>query len=225
MTSYRKAETPASVLQEGQAMAEALLVCLALLLLSSASVWLFRAQQVALSVQHASARSAFLAARQLPSASNQSAGRNYVIAHLRSTPSAQTRYRLADQWKADNRRIFQVDVRQPLAVPFADGGLFARMSAHNGATPALTLKRSTAILIDAGHASSDAHTQQRVAQAQTAWALAAHTSYDLAEKINHAMAPVDAAWSRPLLMSEWVGHWASVVPEDTLDAHANKGQP
>lgn len=225
MSSYRKADIPASLPQAGQAMAEALLVCLTLLVLSSASVWLFRAQQVALSVQHASARAAFLAARQLPSPGNPSAGPNYVIAHLRSTPSAQTRYRLADQWKADNRRIYQAHVWQPLTVPFSHGGLLAGMSAHKGASPALTLKRSTAILIDAGHASSDAHTQQRVAQAQTAWALAARTSYDLAEKINQAMAPVDAAWSRPLLMSEWVGHWASVVPKDALKVQVSEGQP
>lgn len=55
-----------SVRQHGQALAEALVVCLALLMLWAGSTWLARLQNVALQAQHAAGFAAFAASRSWP---------------------------------------------------------------------------------------------------------------------------------------------------------------
>ncbi|CAM5400991.1 type IV pilus modification PilV family protein [Eoetvoesiella caeni] len=80
----------------------------------------------------------------------------------------------------------------------------------------LPLVRHTAILLDAGHASSDVGTQVRVAQSDLAWAAAANVSYGLGAKISSAMNTVDGAWRRPQPVFDWLGPWHEIIPEHHL---------
>ena len=61
-----------SVRQHGQALAEALVVCLALLMLWAGSTWLARLQNMALQAQHAAGFAAFAASRSWPTEAGES---------------------------------------------------------------------------------------------------------------------------------------------------------
>jgi hypothetical protein len=79
------------------------------------------------------------------------------------------------------------------------------------------LRRHTAILADAGHASGDTQAQQRVADSGLAWADSANASYAQGNKIADAMISVDAAWDRAQPIFDWLGPWAGHVPDTHLD--------
>lgn len=77
----------------------------------------------------------------------------------------------------------------------------------------LVMRRHTAILTGAAHASGDAATQQVVADSALGWSKSAGSSYALGNSIATAMSSVDAAWSRPEPIFDWLGPWAGYVPD------------
>lgn len=83
-------------------------------------------------------------------------------------------------------------------------------------TYSIPLVRQTAILLGAGHASSDRETQVRVAQSGLGWSSAANASYGLSRKISSVMNAVDGAWRRPEPVFDWLGPWHGVIPEHHL---------
>src|SRR5690606_28392694 len=87
------------------------------------------------------------------------------------------------------------------------------------------LERFTSIISNAGHASSDAQVQQRLAQSELGWSSAATSSYALSERIHHGVAASDSAWERPLATIEWLAEWAGEVPGHLLFRNTQKGQP
>lgn len=202
-------------LQQGQGMAEALIVCLALLTLVSAGVWLFQAHHLAVLAQHESSRVAFRATRYLSVMGHPGLYVDQVVPALRLDKVAQARYALTQELGTDKRQVYRADASASLLKPFSDNIRFAQLNQTPGTLgDRLDIVRSTAILLDAGHASSDQLAQQRLADAPLVWANAANRSYSLSERIHHAVAATDAAWSRPLAMSEWLSHWADVIPLD-----------
>ncbi|PLC49473.1 hypothetical protein CR159_12780 [Pollutimonas subterranea] len=80
----------------------------------------------------------------------------------------------------------------------------------------LALRRHTAILTGAGHASSDTAAQQVVADSALAWSQSASASYALGANIAGAMSAVDAAWNRPEPNFDWLAPWAGQVPDTHL---------
>jgi hypothetical protein len=214
--------------QRGQALAEALLVCVLLLTLLAAGAWLFRARHVALQAQHASAHTVFLASRQLPASGQHTLNDQYRVPGLRLTSAAQIRYLLASQLGTHGSQVYQADVTVSLARPFSGPGMLHQFAQPQPGQPGgspLALTRSTAILLDAGHASSERQGQQRLAESSLAWSHAADTSYALAHSVHQAVAPSDSAWSRPAVMSEWLSHWSAVVPHNVLADNAGGVQP
>lgn len=204
-------------LQQGQGMAEALIVSLALLTLVSAGVWLFQAHHLAVLAQHESSRVAFRATRYLSVIGQPGLYADQVVPALRLDKVAQARYALTQELGTDKRLVYRADARASVLKPFSENQRFTQLNqAPATLGDHLDIVRSTAILIDAGHASSDQLAQQRLADAPLVWANAANRSYSLSERIHHAVAGTDAAWSRPLAMSEWLSHWADVIPPDRL---------
>lgn len=80
-------------------------------------------------------------------------------------------------------------------------------------TQQLVLRRHTAILTGAGHASDDLEVQKRVAASSVAWGNDANASYAHGAKVAGAMALVDAAWNRTEPVFDWLEPWAGKVPE------------
>jgi len=74
------------------------------------------------------------------------------------------------------------------------------------------LERQTAILIGAGHASSDTRAQDRVADSVPAWQDSAMASYALGRRIASAMTGVDRAWNRGQPVFDWLRPWAGHIP-------------
>ncbi|NYT85851.1 hypothetical protein [Pollutimonas harenae] len=83
------------------------------------------------------------------------------------------------------------------------------------------LRRHTAILEGAGHASNDTRVQQVVAQSTQAWSDSARASVDMGKKVDAAMAAVDAPWHRARPVLDWLSPWAGHVPAARL-AHPVK---
>lgn len=80
-------------------------------------------------------------------------------------------------------------------------------------TQQLILRRHTAILTGAGHASDDLAVQKRVAASFVAWGNNANASYTHGAEVAGAMALVDAAWNRTEPVFDWLEPWAGQVPE------------
>ena len=86
------------------------------------------------------------------------------------------------------------------------------------------LRRHTAILEGAGHASNDAQVQDIVVRSGLAWSDSASTSIALGKRINAVMENVDAPWRRAHAVFDWLGPWAGHVPAGHL-ADPIKEQP
>lgn len=85
---------------------------------------------------------------------------------------------------------------------------------ETGSSPAgqSFLHRHTVLVAGAGHADHDAEVGRRLGQSWLAWRRSAQTSARLAEKASRAMEPVDAAWHRPVVNTDWLGPWVGRVP-------------
>ena len=80
----------------------------------------------------------------------------------------------------------------------------------------INIHRHTAILTDTAHSSSDLYAHQRSAQRQLAWSEATTASYESGQKIRDIASPVDAAWSRPEPVFDWIKPWAGQLPQHHL---------
>jgi hypothetical protein len=158
---------------------------------------------------------------------------NYLIPHRQQAEQALARYTLADQWGTDNRQVYTSSVALALSAPWA---LPPRSNTYEQSFPeqemavaygssTIRLERFTSIISNAGHASSDAQVQQRLAHSEQGWSSAANNSYALSERIHHAVAASDAAWKRPLATTEWLAGWAGEVPRHLLHRNTQKGLP
>ncbi|HLU03501.1 MAG TPA: pilus assembly protein [Advenella sp.] len=77
---------------------------------------------------------------------------------------------------------------------------------------AVSLRRHTAILVDAGHAVNARSAHERAARSGTAWQQVARASYAAGKKITAAAMPVDAPWGRAAPVFDWFMPWAGKKP-------------
>lgn len=77
---------------------------------------------------------------------------------------------------------------------------------------AVTLRRHTAILIDAGHAIDARSAHERAARSHTAWQRVARASYAAGKKIATTAMPLDAPWGRAAPVFDWFMPWAGKTP-------------
>jgi hypothetical protein len=112
-------------------------------------------------------------------------------------------------------------VQARVLVPFSDPA-DSTASGHEtgqlaGGRAYPSLSRHTAILVDAGHASSDALVQRRVAESGPGWDDMASTSYSLGRRISGGAAGVDSGWGRATPRLDWLGPWAGALPDYHLE--------
>lgn len=229
------------MVQQGQALAEGLLVLLSLLLAWAAITWLGRMQDVSLQAAHASRYVAFAATRGF-----EAQAEKQTLTHYFSGPAHQWQDKSGKLLlKPGSQQVSMVSQRlSSLAASAQPGGSGPAVSdlrtefhtADNGIlrvssvvdvtglppaeSTAITditkwwpvLRRETSILTGAGHASDDSQVQQRLASAPTAWQDSSRVSYRLASKTDAAMKAVDGAWGRPSPTSEWLDVWTASLP-------------
>jgi|GEM_PF-382399 len=82
----------------------------------------------------------------------------------------------------------------------------------------LHVRRQVSILRDAGHAGSDAASQQALARARHAWRGAAGQSANVGRHVASVMAPTESGWRRPLPSFDWTSPWEGEVPAAVLRA-------
>lgn len=240
------------VLQQGQALAEGLVVLLVLLSLWVGLAWLGRLQDMALQATHGSRHAAFAATRYFaddftvqqvkagyfsgPSHQWSLRSGRAVLDDDKSQVTVSVRRgqaldvkaqvggtglsvsRLRSELGTADRGILQarvgVDLSFLRASQAGDGSSVLRLSDLDSAWP--VLHRHTAILIDSGHAASDAAAQQRLTLSPTAWAASSARSYELARQTDAVMAKVDGAWSRQRPLFDWLQAWTGRVPDHHL---------
>lgn len=78
------------------------------------------------------------------------------------------------------------------------------------------LDRHTAILRGAGTAQSDQRVQSVLANAGALWAMDGSASLRAGRAADQRLRPLDAAWGRPDLQTDWLGPWAGWVPSRHL---------
>jgi hypothetical protein len=89
-----------------------------------------------------------------------------------------------------------------------------------GLTPwesmSLRLNRHTAILTDAGHATSDRGVTERLQRAPQTWAASAAQSTRVGKEVTQQLSRIDRPWGRPLPQFDWLTPWETLVPADRL---------
>lgn len=238
--------SPREARQHGQAMLEGILVLWVLACLWVAIIWLGQLQDIALSAQHASRHAAFTLARNPASDWGNSIRQHHfagpahqwtdrrlsmvnpelVHAHLDTEAhlpqSAQPGGERADaeslrrSWGIQDGGIVTARLRVAPAVLPRSNSHQDWASSLNEFNTYPTLRRHTAILVAAGHASSDAQVPHIVGRSSLAWSDSADASYEIGRRIDNAMSRVDAAWRRSRPMFDWLGPWAGDVPESRL---------
>jgi hypothetical protein len=227
--------------QHGQAMVEGFVVLLALTALWSAISWLGRLQDIDLQAAHASRYAAFSGTRH-PNMDGHSNAKHIAQVHFFGGPAHQWVDAQGARMLLNAAEEVQLDTNRrrtlPLhAQPGGSGGNAAALRAdwhladtgilesHIRVGPAANnsvvwgiseLRRHTAILVGAGHASDDMQVQLRVADSRLAWGKSAQASYGLGRSIAAAMVGVDAGWDRPKPVFDWLGPWAGAVPGSRL---------
>lgn len=123
---------------------------------------------------------------------------------------------LREQWHIEDTGILASNIA---VSPLARSGPATATDSFTGLNyfdrQQLVMRRHTAILTGSGHASSDAVSQQVVADSALAWGQSAGSSYARGQSVAAAMSQVDAAWNRAEPIFDWLGPWAGRVP----DAH------
>jgi hypothetical protein len=229
--------------QRGQAAAEALLVLLLLASLWVGSAWLLRWQDVAMQAQHASRYAAFAASRDIAAQPLEDIRHGYFSgpAHLwrdrrgadllsagRSEVSLQFDRAQAlgaaaqpGGAHADAGELRQGWLIEDTGMVTARVAVEAAAPAHSPAASGLAqfdawrpaIRRHSAILAGAGHASSDARAQQRAAGSGLGWSLAAERSYALGRRVQSWAGGLDRPWGRAQPLFDWLGPWAGRVPQ------------
>ncbi|ROT44209.1 hypothetical protein [Pusillimonas sp. NJUB218] len=216
----------------GQALAEGVVVLVVLCGLWAASTWLFRLQDMALQVLHASRSVAFAATR----GGSLSAAADLVRERYFSGPSHQWRTRAGESWLRSGRPELSVDIGTlPALSPYAQPGAGAHGAAvlasslgvgdsllteavvrlqpralDTGAAPLLVGRQS--ILVGAGHAIDDADVVQRVGSSAAAWSVATASSVSTGQALASVLEPLDRGWSRAVPDLDWLSPWHADVP-------------
>jgi hypothetical protein len=232
--------------QRGQAAAEALLALLLLASLWVGTAWLLRWQDIAMQAQHASRYAAFAASRDAAAQPLEDIRHGYFSgpAHLwrdRRGASLLSAERSEVSLQFDRGQALSAaaqpggahadasDLRRGWLIEDA-GMVTARVAvaavapAHSPPASGLaqfdawrpTIRRHAVILAGAGHASSDAQAQQRVAGSALGWAVAADRSYALGRRVQSWAGGLDQPWGRVEPLFDWLGPWAGRVPDQHL---------
>lgn len=196
--------------QIGQGTVEAVLAAAALAGLACAIAWIGRLQFQALEVSQAGRLAAFTAAR-APAAAR--AGHGMSVSVSRTSSSSRTAAggddavgrRLALDWLRVDDGLVAAQARRRVA-PDVGWEVFGGVAAPT------SLLRHTAVAIGAGHAESDAHTQQRLTASQAGWARTAGASRRLSNALQSRVGNLDAAWGGRRPDDDWVSAWADLVP-------------
>lgn len=227
----------------GQALIEGVVVLVVLCGLWAASTWLFRLQDMALQVLHASRSVAFAATR----GGSLSAATDLVRERYFSGPSHQWRTRAGEPWLRAGRPELSVDIQtSPGLSPYAQPGAGAHGAAvltsslgvgdgvlteavvrlhpralDTGASPLLIGRQS--ILVGAGHAVDDADVVQRVGSSAAAWSVATGSSVSTGQALASVLEPLDRGWSRAAPDFDWLSRWLGDVP--ALHLNSSGGSP
>ncbi|MBC2769280.1 hypothetical protein [Pusillimonas minor] len=222
----------------GQALAEGVVVLVVLCGLWAASTWLFRLQDMALQVSHASRSVAFAATR----GGSLFAATDQVRERYFSGPSHQWRTRSGVSWLRAGRSELSVDIDTlPVLSPYAQPGAGAHgagvlaaslgvgdrvlteavvqlqpRALDTGTAPLLIGKQS--ILVGAGHAADDVGVLHRVGSSAAAWSVAAGSSVATGQALASVLAPLDRGWSRTAPDFDWLSPWQGDVPAMHLDS-------
>lgn len=199
--------------QHGQGMAEALLAAAALAGCVHAVAWTARVQFNGLEVSQASRLAAFSAARARQAVPDDDATAIRLYRPIgdtaRGLPSDAVRGQLAAQWLRVDDSLLAAQARRQVA---PNGGWD---SVGRDARP-LVLLRHTALAAQAGHATSDALAQQRLAESRAGWSGVADASRGLSRTLRNRAGEVDAAWGGRKPGDDWVSAWQDLVPAGRL---------
>lgn len=232
---------PCARRNDGQALAEGVVVMAVLLLLWVMSGWLLRLQDLALQASNASRYAAFDLARQANA--DQIQFSTSPIAYF-SGKGQQWRDLRGRSWLADERSVQLRGKRgtslSALAQPggkhalastlrqqwaFADTGVrevTITVSPETGvANQPESIKRQAFIVVDTGHASDDSHVVRRVAASDLAWAQTEQQSRNAGQALAARLQPLDIPWSRPEPTFDWLRPWQHDVPSVHLQGQVS----
>ena len=213
----------APTVQHGQAAAEAILTVALLSIISVGIAWVAQLQHEALAAAQTSRQAAFgeargqasMGTRGLPGVLSAAYGKSSSnVLPISKNKQAQT---LANDWlalKPETLTVWAQAGRRHFLSFFSGGTL--RLSSMVDSS--LGVRRQTSLITGAGHATSDANTQQRLATSATGWLSAASLSMQAAKQEKSRMQPVDAVWKRGVLTSDWLRPWADLVPAERIGA-------
>jgi len=217
--------------QQGQALAEGMLVLLLAGLLWATIVHIGQLQDMAVQAQHASRVAAFSAVHDTLATDTRSLRKTYFagVAHrwrdhagrrLLPDPDAQVSLRvmqkapLPAQAQPGQTDVDATRLRQEWRLD--DAGLVQAAVAISVQVPfqqaGMTIRRHTAILRDAGHSPDADSAQHRVGESAYAWADAARRSQLVGQRVQKVLEPVDAGWHRPSPSYDWLMPWAGEYP-------------
>ncbi len=123
---------------------------------------------------------------------------------------------LRRDWGLDDTGILvsQIKVAPLASRPTSSKASFISLADFDMPYP--ELRRHTAILTGAGHASTDLTVQQTISRSELGWGNSATLSYGHGKSIATAMIAVDAVWNRSEPVFDWLEPWAGRVPESRL---------
>lgn len=142
---------------------------------------------------------------------------------------------LRHDWGMGNHSVVTATVRMPWRGP---GGVIPPVGSGSSIQVATTnipgvskaglsladdnfLYRHTVLLGGAGHASHDDGVGARTGSSWFAWRRSAQVSLRVAERVSRVMEPVDAAWRRSSVTTDWITRWAGRVPRSHLTTAAS----
>jgi len=217
--------------QQGQALAEGMLVLLLAGLLWAAIVHVGQLQDMAVQAQHASRVAAFTAAHDTLSTDTQALRQTHFAGAAHRWRDHAGRRLLPDPDVQVSLRVMQKTSLPAQAQPgqadadatrlrrewrLDDAGLVHAAVAISVQVPfqqaGMTIRRHTAILRDAGHSPDAGSAQRRVGESAYAWADAARRSQSVGQGVQKALAPVDAGWHRPSPSYDWLMPWSGEHP-------------
>lgn len=125
---------------------------------------------------------------------------------------------LRRDWGLEDNGILRVRVRleddRQAVIQRDDEASLLKLGAFD--TPYPSLVRSTGILAGAGHASSDAESQNTATASGLAWSAAYSVTRLAGQEVASRAAGVDAGWGRPEVSFDWWQPWVGKVPEGLL---------
>lgn len=225
--------------QQGQALAESLLVLAVLASFWLAIAWLGRIQDIRLQLLHDSRHAAFAWAHQdehtqtphawvpsrTPKAGWQTRKGQALVpdgvalwldqstGQLRNLPGDMVAggAEIRRDWRLGDERLWVAHAEARTA-----GGSAGQAELADFDQVALRLRAHTAIAVGSGAASSDALVQHTLAGSALAWGHAQQASQAVGQAVARRLGPLDAPWGRPEPQWDWLGPWAGQVPQRHL---------